>query len=96
MLSEQSQIGYVSKRERDFFSRKLIMLDETPKTQFRRNKLIAYDAEDKYFGTTKESRLSENQSIKLVPIVPEKHKTNDKKSKRIRKEKMIIEKKRKD
>jgi hypothetical protein len=34
MISEQSQIGYVSKEERDNYSTRLIMLDETPQTHF--------------------------------------------------------------
>jgi hypothetical protein len=62
---------------KDNHSTRLIMLDETPQTHFWRNKLIAYDAEAKYFGTTIESRLLEQQSVRFGPILPEKRKTND-------------------
>jgi hypothetical protein len=77
MMSEQRQIGYVSKVERDNYSTRLIMLDETPKTHFWEKKLMAYDAEDQKLGTTKESRLLKHQSVKFGPILPEKRQTND-------------------
>jgi hypothetical protein len=77
MMSEQSQIGYASKVERDNYTTRLIMLDETSQNHFWKKKLMAYDAEDKKLGTTKESRCLKQQSIKFGPVLPEKRQTND-------------------
>lgn len=60
MLKEHNQ-GSIMKIELNQYTKNLVRLDATPKSNFWAGKLEQYDLEDKCLGSSKESRLLEKK-----------------------------------